>query len=118
MNHWKGEEQAATAGTATRLKKAKLQQLEAKQLEGTIVPCLASSCCSFRADCNLRQGARHFKGTYKGECLTYSLCFFSELFLHWDHMGLYGPIWAQQNQQKINKQLAFIGAFKVPCTLP
>ena len=28
------------------------------------------------ADCSLRQGARHLKGTYKGNCLTYSLnCF-------------------------------------------
>ena len=27
-------------------------------------------------DCNLRQGARHLKGTYKGEFFTYALNFF------------------------------------------
>ena len=30
------------------------------------------------------------------------------------HMGPYGP----ENSKKIRKEIAFIGAFKVPCTLP
>ena len=32
-----------------------------------------------------------------------------------------GPIWAHKgpkNQKEIRKEFAFIGAFKVPCTLP
>ena len=36
------------------------------------------------ADCNLRQGARHLEGTYKGNCLR--------IFLNFS--GSYGPIWA------------------------
>ena len=35
--------------------------------------------------------------------------------------GPYGPLWAHmdpKNQKKICKKLIFIGAFKVPCTLP
>ena len=28
------------------------------------------------SDCNLRQGARHLKGTYKGDLFTYFLMFF------------------------------------------
>ena len=33
------------------------------------------------------------------------------------HMGPYGSIWIRKSQ-KIRKKLAFMGAFKVPCTLP
>ena len=42
----------------------------------------------------------------------------------WAHTGLYGPIWAlmgpygPEKSQKIHKKIAFIGAFKGPCTLP
>ena len=40
------------------------------------------------------------------------------------HMGPYGPIWAlmgpcgPEKSPKMRKKIAFIGAFKVPCTLP
>ena len=42
----------------------------------------------------------------------------------WAHIGPYGPIWAlmgpygPEKSPKIHKKLAFINAFKVPCTLP
>ena len=42
----------------------------------------------------------------------------------WVHAGPYGPIWTLMGpygpeiSQKICKRIAFIGAFKGPCTLP
>ena len=33
------------------------------------------------------------------------------------HMGPYGPIWAQESQ-KIRQDIAFMGPFKGPITLP
>ena len=41
-----------------------------------------------KADCYLRQGARPFKGTYKGELFTYFLRFFGPI---WGLVGPYVP---------------------------
>ena len=40
------------------------------------------------SDCNLRQGARHLKGTYEGEFLMYIFGFFRPI---WALVGPYGP---------------------------
>ena len=56
-------------------------------------------------------------------------CVFLELFPLFKgrgraHTGPYGPIWAlmgpygPEKSQKIFQKIDFIGAFKVPCTLP
>ena len=47
---------------------------------------------TLNSDCNLRQGARHLKGTYKGDVFTYLFRFFGSI---WAHKGPYGPIWAR-----------------------
>ena len=44
------------------------------------------------ADCSLRQGAKHLKGTYEGKLFMYFLGFFGSI---WAHEGKYEPIWAR-----------------------
>ena len=53
------------------------------------------------SDCNLRQGARHLKGTYKGDLFTYSFGFFGPL---WAHMG---PARALEEREKFKKSAPF-----------
>ena len=54
--------------------------------------------------CNLRQGARRLKGTYKDNCFMYFFEFFGPMRAItgpiWVHMGLYGPIWALMGPYK------------------
>ena len=40
------------------------------------------------SDCNLRQGARHLKGTYKGDLFTYFFCTFLYLLIIFKFVGL------------------------------
>ena len=41
-----------------------------------------------KADCNLRQGARHLKGTYKGDLFTYCVTFSTYLLSNLNLFGL------------------------------
>ena len=60
---------------------------------------------AYGSDCNLRQGARHLKGTYKGDFFTYYFIFFGPI---WAHMG---PALALEEREKFNKNAPF---FKEP----
>ena len=62
-------------------------------------------CWWFHADCNLRQGARHLKGTYKGNCFTYFFGFFGPI---WALMGPYGPGPGPWRAGKVQKMHLFL----------
>ena len=51
-----------------------------------------------QTDFSLKQGARHLKGTYKGELFTYFFGFFGPI---WAHMGPIGPKWGQTIAKKL-----------------
>ena len=62
------------------------------------------------ADCSLRRGARHLKGTYSGDFLYVFSLIFGSIWAHkgsygpiWAHMGPYGPIWARPGPLKSGK---------------
>ena len=63
-------------------------------------------------DCSLRQGARHHKGTYKGEFFTYLFGFFGSI---WAHKGPYGPMEARmgparalEERERLKKKHTFL----------
>ena len=66
---------------------------------------------------------------FREKCVTKKRCIVVILFPLFKgpgraHVGPYGPIWAlmdpygPEKSPKIRKEIAFIGAFKVPCSLP